>query len=209
MSSTPIAGLPSSPHPAVLYARSTGLPLTVSSLVGTAVLAAVSTHALHAYLDPGRRVPVVALAPMLAAAAIGVGLHQHAPELDRTAVCPWWPRRLTLVVALTALAAVTLALAVPGHAQEFGAVAIVRNLLGAVGISVAAAALIGARLSWLPAVVYLSSVYLAGGRSTGRAATVWAWPMQAGTQPGAWAAASLAFLGGTVLYALRGARSDD
>ncbi|WP_405780752.1 hypothetical protein [Streptomyces sp. NBC_00859] len=193
--------------PSVLYARSQGLPLTTYTLLGTAVLAAWAARALHAHLDPGRLVPVVALAPMLAAAAISTGLYEHSAELDRTAARPWWPRRLAALLVPTAFAAASLALAVPGHAQEFGAVAMVRNLLGAVGIGAAAAAVLGARLSWLPVVACLSSVYMAGAPA-GRAAAVWAWPVQPETRPGSWAAASLVFLGGTALYTVRGSRGE-
>ncbi|MFI0219655.1 hypothetical protein [Streptomyces lydicus] len=192
-----------------LYARSHALPRTVATLLGTAFLAAVCAHQLTAYLDPQRRIPVVALAPMFAASAIGTGLHQHSAELDRTAVRAAWPRRLAHLLALTALAAGTLALAVPGHAQEFGAFAMVRNLLGAVGITAVSAAVTGARLSWLPTVAYLSAVYLAGGHAAGRAATVWAWPVQPGPQPAAWACAALVFLLGAVLHAVRGPRPRD
>ncbi|AJT62681.1 hypothetical protein T261_0993 [Streptomyces lydicus] len=188
-----------------LYARSRALPLTVATLIGTAVLAAVCAHQLHAYLDPNRRVPVVALAPMLASSAIGTSLYQHSAELDRTAVRPAWPRRLAHLLALTALAAVTLAVAVPGHREEFGAPAMVRNLVGAVGITAAGATVIGARLSWLPTVAYLSAVYLAGAGMPGRAATVWGWAVQPGPQPAAWIPAVAAFTVGGALCAVRGA----
>ncbi|MET9529590.1 hypothetical protein ABZY02_03320 [Streptomyces sp. NPDC006649] len=130
-------------------------------------------------------------------------------ELNRTAVRLWWPRRLAVLLALTALAAGSLALAVPGGAQEFGAPAVVRNLLGAEGIATASAAVIGARLSWLPVIAFLSSAYLAGGGPAGRAVLVWDWPVRPGAQPGAWVTASLLFLGGATLYTVRGARRDD
>ncbi|WP_341483579.1 hypothetical protein [Streptomyces endophytica] len=127
----------------VLYCRSRALPLTVATLLGTALLAAVCAHRLNASTDPFRHVPLVVLAPILAAAAIGTSLRQHSAELDRTAARPARPRRLAHLLALTTLAAGTLALAVPGHTQEFGAPVMVRNLAGAVGITAAAATVIG------------------------------------------------------------------
>ncbi|MGW2230204.1 hypothetical protein [Streptomyces formicae] len=84
------------------------------------------------------------------------GLHSHSDALDRTAVRPWWPRRAAQLVALTALAA---------------------GLLLAAG----AAALIDARLSWLPVTVYAGA---------------------------AWAVAAALFVCGGGLYASCGARPD-
>lgn len=192
----------------VLYARSRALPVALAALAGTAAFAVWAAGRLDAYLDPDRRVPIVALAPLLAAAVIGTSLHSASDELDRTAVRPWWPRRLAHLAALTALAAALLAPAVLGHAGTFGAPAVIRNVLGCAGVAGAAAVLLGARLSWLPAFAYVSAVYLGGARAQGRAATVWAWPMQPGAQWGAWAAALGAFALGSALYAVRGARAE-
>ncbi|MGW1585828.1 hypothetical protein [Streptomyces sp. NPDC002386] len=192
----------------LLYARSRALPLTLLALAGTTVFAVWAADRLDAYLDPYRRVPVVALAPLLAAAVIGASLYSASDELDRTAVRPWWPRRLVQLGALTALAALVLPLAVLGHAETFGPPAVVRNTLGCTGVTAAAAVLLGARLSWLPAFGYVTAVYLASSGARGRAVTVWAWPMQPGAQPGAWAAALTVFVVGAALYAARGARAE-
>ncbi|MEU1704096.1 hypothetical protein ABZ478_01655 [Streptomyces sp. NPDC005706] len=192
----------------LLYARSRALPLTLLALAGTTAFAVWAAGRLDAYLDPYRRVPVVALAPLLAAAVIGTSLYSASDELDRTAVRPWWPRRLAQLGALTALAALVLPLAVLGHAETFGPPAVVRNTLGCTGVTAAAAVLLGARLSWLPAFGYVTAVYLASSGARGRAVTVWAWPMQPGAQPGAWAAALTAFVVGAGLYAVRGARAE-
>ncbi|MGV9903915.1 hypothetical protein ACWDU8_15770 [Streptomyces sp. NPDC003388] len=192
----------------LLHARSRALPLTLLALAATTVFAVWAAGRLDAYLDPYRRVPVVALAPLLASAAIGTGLYSASEELDRTAVRPWWPLRLTQLGALTALAAVLLPLAVLGHPETFGPPAVVRNTLGCTGVTAAAAVVLGARLSWLPAFGYVSAVYLASAGARGRAVTVWAWPVQPGAQPGAWAAALTAFVVGAALYAVRGARAE-
>ncbi|MFF9395702.1 hypothetical protein [Streptomyces griseoluteus] len=189
-----------------LYARSRALPQTLATLAATTGFAVWAAGALDAWLDPYRRVPVVALAPLLAAAVIGASLRSDSDELDRTAVRPWWPRRLTHLLALTVLASAVLPVAVAGHAETFGPPAMIRNLLGCVGIVTLAAVVLGARLSWLPAFGYVSAVYLASSGARGRAATVWAWPVQPGAQPGAWAAALAVFALGTVLHAVRGAR---
>lgn len=170
-------------------------------------MAAGAAHWLETrpYSDHTARIPVVVLAPLLASAAIGTSLHADSDELDRTAVRRWWPRRL---LALTVLTTVALALAVPGHPEAFGGPAMVRNVLGATGVAVASAALIGARLSWLPMTVYGGAVHLAAPRTHGGAAAVWAWPMQPGSQAGAWAVALTAYAVGAVLLAVRGARPE-
>lgn len=192
----------------VLYARSRALPRTLTALAGTVAFAMWAAGLMNAYVDTYRRIPIVALAPLLAAAVIGVSLHTPTDELDRTAVLPWWPRRLAHLLTLTALAAALLPFAVLGDALAFGPPAMVRNLLGCTGVTAAAAALLGARLSWLPAFGYVSAVYLGSVGVRGRAVTVWAWPVQPGTQPGAWLAAGVAFVLGTGLYVVRGARPE-
>ncbi|MEV5172199.1 hypothetical protein AB0L10_14175 [Streptomyces flaveolus] len=192
----------------LLYARSRALPVTVAALVGTAAFALWAAGRLDAYLDPDRRVPIVALAPLLASAVIGASLYSASDELDRTAVRPWWPRRLVQLTALTALAALLVVPAVLGHAENFGPPAVVRNTLGCTGVTATAAVILGARLSWLPAFAYVTAVYLGSSAARGRAATVWAWPMQPGAEPGAWAVALAAFAVGAALYAARGARPE-
>ncbi|QXE39048.1 hypothetical protein KQY30_11140 [Streptomyces sp. GMY02] len=195
-----------------LYARSRILPATLAALACTALAAAWAAYWLQAQPrfghSPSARVPVVVLAPLLAAGVIGTGLYTHSDELDRTAVRPWWFRRAAHLLVLTALAAACLALAVPGHPEEFGAPAIVRNLLGATGVTAGAAALLGARLSWLPMTVYVSGTYLSAPRTPGGAAAVWAWPMQPGPQAAAWVTAVVAYVVGAALYAWRGARRE-
>ncbi|MCD2464444.1 MULTISPECIES: hypothetical protein [unclassified Streptomyces] len=192
----------------VLYLRSRALPGALAALAGTAATAAWAAWWLQSLpdFDHTARLPVVVLGPLLAAAAIGTSLHTPSDELDRTAVRPWWPRRLVHVLAPAALALALLALAVPGHAAEFGAPAAVRNTLGLVGVTAAAAAVVGARLSWLPSAFFVGAVYLSAPSAPGGGAQWWAWVMQPGPQAGAWTVAVAAFAAGTGLYAWRGAR---
>ncbi len=191
-----------------LYARSRAVPATVAALVCAALLTVWMASRQDTYLDPYRRVPLVALAPLLAAAATGASLHTHSPELDGTSVRRWWPRRLAHLLIVGALAATLLALAVPGHVQEFGAAAMVRNTLGAIGITAGGAVLVGARLSWMPTTLYFSAVYLSASSPRVNNATVVGWLMQPGPQHGAWAAALALFVTGTALCAARGARPE-
>lgn len=201
---------PARAHGQLLHARSRALPLTLASLLCAAAAAAWAGHLLQERLGYGNnaRVPVVVLAPLLVAAAVGTGLHSHSDELDRTAVRPWWPRRAAQLAALTVLAAGLLALALPGSPARFGAAAVVRNVLGDVGLAAGAAALIGPRLSWLPVTAYAGAVYLAAPQEPGGAAAVWAWAMQPGPQGAAWLVAAGLFVCGGTLYASCGARPD-
>ncbi|WP_053649444.1 MULTISPECIES: hypothetical protein [unclassified Streptomyces] len=194
--------------PLRLYARSRALPGAFAALAGTAAAAAWAARWLETLpgSGPSDRLPVVVLGPLLAAAAIGTCLRTPSDELDRTAVRAWWPRRLAHLLVPAALAALLLALAVPGHPAEFGAPAAVRNTLGLVGAAAASAALVGARLSWLPPALYTGAVPLAAPVGTGGAADWWAWVTRPGPQGGAWTAAAAVFAAGTALYAWRGAR---
>lgn len=191
----------------ILYARSRALPLTITALTTTALLAVWAAHTLDSYLDPDRRIPVVALAPLVASAVIGTSLHTPSDELDRTAVRPWWRRRLTHLLCLTLLAAALLPLAVLTSTQTFGPPAMIRNVLGCTGLTAGAAALLGARLSWLPAFAYVSAMYLGVSGIQGDSLPLWAWLLEPTTGGAAWTPAAALFVLGNALYVIRGARA--
>ncbi|MEU0113568.1 hypothetical protein ABZ137_07500 [Streptomyces bobili] len=191
----------------LLYARSRALPWALAALAGTVALAGWAALRTGTAADPGRVRALVALAPMLAAAVIGASLYAPFDELDRTAVRPWWPRRLAHLLAPAAVAGALLTLTVLDDGLALGPAPLLRNLLGCTGITAAAAVLLGARLSWLPVLGYVGAVIPAAGVG-GRAVTVWAWPVQPGDRPWAWLTAVTAFLLGTALYAARGARPE-
>ncbi|CAM5425352.1 hypothetical protein [Streptomyces aurantiogriseus] len=192
----------------LLYARSRTVPRALAALCATAGLALWGAHGAGASVDPERLVPVVALAPLFAAAVIGTSLHTESDELDRTAARPWWRWRAVHLLALTALAAALLSVVALGQPSGFGPSAMLRNTLGAAGLTAAAAAVLGSRLSWLPAFGYAGAVYLGAAGPQRHAATVWAWPVRPGDEPGAWAVALAAFAVGGALYVVRGARGE-
>ncbi|WP_432027011.1 hypothetical protein [Streptomyces sp. 1222.5] len=192
----------------LLYARSRALPVALAALAATTAFAVWAAGQLDGSPDPYHRVAIVTSAPLLASAVIGASLYSASAELDGTAVRPWWPRRLAQLAVLTALAAALLPLAVLGHSAPLGPSAVVRNTLGCTGVTAAAAVLLGARLSWLPAFAYVSALYVGFHGVRGRGATVWAWPMQPGAERGAWATALAVFAMGTAWYAVRGARPE-
>lgn len=194
-----------------LYARSRALPLALALLAGACAFAGWAAHRADAAdPDPGWSASVVALTPLLAATLIGASLHAPSDELDRTAVRPWWPRRLVHLLALSALPCTLLPLAVlrDGLGPAAAAAAVIRDLLGCVGVAAIAAVVVGARLSWLPAFCCVGAVLLASGRMRGRTVTVGVWPAQPGQEAGAWLAAGAVFVLGTALYAARGSRPE-
>ncbi|MFF4588601.1 hypothetical protein [Streptomyces sp. NPDC001388] len=194
----------------LLYARSRAVPGALAALAGTAVLAGLAVGAARtgAGADPDRLAAAVALAPLPAVSVLGMSLYAASDELDRTAVRPWWPRRLAHLLGLTAVAAALLPLVVVGDGLGFGPSAMLRNVLGCTGVTAAAAGVLGARMSWLPGCAYVGAVCLASAGVHGRAVAVWAWPVQPGQVTAAWVAAAVAFLLGTALYAVRGARPE-
>jgi hypothetical protein len=196
------------PTALALYARSRAIPTTLAAFACAALLTFWAAGRPDAFLDPYRRVPLLSLAPLLASAAIGLSLHSYARDLDDTAVRPWWPRRLAHLLVLSAVAATVLALAVPGQAQVFGSAGMVRNTLGAVGITAVGAVLFGARASWMPTMLYFSAVYLSAASPRMSGETILTWPMQPGPQHGAWAAALALHVLGSALYVARGARPE-
>ncbi|MFF2773415.1 hypothetical protein ACFVU3_00765 [Streptomyces sp. NPDC058052] len=181
-----------------LYLRSRAVPGTLAVLL--AAVAAVWVLAPEEG-SPHARVPVL-MAPLLVAAAIGASLHTPSDELDRTAVRPWWPLRLGHVLVPVALAAGLFALVLPGHPAEFGAPAAVRNTLGLTGLTAGAAALAGARASWLPPVTYTAAVYLTP--PDAGAAAWWGWALRPAPEGAAWTVAGALLCAGTVLFAWRG-----
>jgi hypothetical protein len=191
----------------LLYCRSRMMPGTLLALAATALLAVGASFMEQSWIDEMRRVPAVALAPVLASAAIGASLYQYSAELDLGAVRAWYRRRLAHLAGLTALTAGALALAVPGEVGGFGPPQMTRNLMGAVGLTAAAATVLGARMSWVPTTAYLCSVFVGGEDVTGRKAIVLAWPLQPGGQPLAWAVALALFVLGGAAFVLRGPRA--
>ncbi|MEU2660309.1 hypothetical protein ABZ615_33950 [Streptomyces sp. NPDC007325] len=185
-----------------LYLRSRGVPGALA-----VVLAAVAAAWLLAPEDgsPHARVPVV-MAPLLVAAAIGTSLHTASDELDRTAVRAWWPLRLGHVLVPVAAAAALFVLVLPGDPAEaeFGASAAVRNTLGLTGLAAGAAALVGARASWLPPVTYTAAVWLTP--PDAGAAAWWGWALRPAAEGPAWTVACALLCAGTALFARRGPR---
>ncbi|MFE0424262.1 hypothetical protein [Streptomyces sp. NPDC058953] len=217
---TPPARIPPSVRrralsPVLLYGRSRGLPVAFAALAVTLLVTAWAEPRLvreHGVVDPANRLPLTLLAPVVAAAVVGTGLHTPSAELDRAAARPWWWPRLLHVAGATGLAAAGLALALTGSPDVYGSPAAIRNLLGGVGLTLLTAVVAGAGPSWLPTALYSAVAYFvlipADEAHTG-AAGVWGWAVQPGPQTGAWATAVTLFATGTAAWALLGSRRRD
>ncbi|SCG18633.1 hypothetical protein GA0070610_4981 [Micromonospora echinofusca] len=193
-----------------LHLRSRGASMFVAG-VGIITLlawAAGTWLASRPYFDgPAARVPVVALAPLLAALLLGPTLAGADEDLDRSTPLPWraWRAGHLLVAAVvTAMALILAGLRAP---DTYGAHTLVRNALGCIGLVAGGAMLLGARLAWLPAFVYVSAVYAAAPRQTGVVVTAWAWPIQPSTSTTSWLTAVTIFTVGAAAYLHSGSRA--
>ncbi|MFD5553528.1 hypothetical protein ACFWIA_06790 [Streptomyces sp. NPDC127068] len=184
-----------------LYARSRKLPGSLGALV----LIALGVRWADQHLDV--RVALALFAPLAAASVVGTSLYVYADGLDRTAARAWWPRRLAHVTLLSAVAVLLLAVAVHGPAQEYGTAVLARNTLGTAGVATLSAVLLGARLSWLPPLVWLCGVHLVARSDGGRVWGAVSWPVSHAERGGAWVAAVVLFLLGAVVHARWGVRA--
>lgn len=193
-------------RPTYLYGRSREWG---SILGGLFVLASVAWWAAQWLLtfqgwEPPSRVPVTAAAPLLAATLVSRALDSPDVDLDRTSPLPWPTVRAGHVLAWTAICVVLLGVTVTASPLTFGSSALVRNVLGYVGLTCLAAVALGARLAWLPGLVLGFTLYLAAPRTPSSFDRWWAWPMQDGGWDGSWVVAGGLFLAGLALYAHHG-----
>ncbi len=196
----------------LLHLRSRALAQTLLSLAGVSLAAGLALEWLTTLPseEPLSRAFVTIAFPVLAASAVGISLHSHSPDADRTASRRWWPLRTGYLLTMTALASVLMSLSVPGDPAEFGVAAMVRNTIGATGVTALFSTVLGARISWLPMFAYGGAALLVGPREPGGADALWHWLMQPGPQSGAWVSAVAAFAVGAGVHALRGPlRTDD
>ncbi|MEV4823910.1 hypothetical protein [Micromonospora sp. NPDC049274] len=193
-----------------LHVRSRGASMFV---VGVGVItllawAAGTWLASRPYFDgPAARVPVVALAPLLAALLLGPTLAGADEDLEHSTPLPWRAWRAGHLLVAAFVTAMALSLAGLRESHTFGAHALVRNALGCIGLVVGGAVLLGARLAWLPAFVYVCAVYAAAPRQPGTVVAAWAWPIQPSTTATSWLTAATIFAVGAAGYVHGGARA--
>lgn len=191
----------------VLHLSARGAPMFV---VGVSVITLLAWFggtwlAGKPFFDgPAARIPVVALAPLLAALLLGPTLAGADENLERSTPLPWqvWRAGHVLLAALVIAGALSLT---GLHAPTtFGAYALARNTLGCIGLVSGATVLLGARLAWLPAFLYVCAVYAGAPRQTGVIVAVWAWPIQPSVSAPSWVAAVTLFILGAAGYSVWG-----
>jgi hypothetical protein len=193
-----------------LHLRSRGAPTFLAGVGVIALLAwaAGTWLASRPYFDgPAARVPVVALAPLLAALLLGPTLAGADEDLEHSTPLPWRAWRaghLLVAVLVTAMALNVAGLRAP---DTYGAHALMRNTLGCIGLVAGGVVLLGARLAWLPAFVYVCAVYAAAPRQTGVVVAAWAWPIQPSTITASWLTAATIFIVGAAGYVHAGSRA--
>ncbi|MEV0896270.1 hypothetical protein [Actinoplanes sp. NPDC049802] len=193
-----------------LHLRARGGPRFGTGLILVTVFAAVAAQwlATRPFFDgPGARVPIVALAPLLAAMLLGRTLAGADESLERSFPVRWRLVRAAHLGAATGLVALLLASAGLHDPAVYGSHALIRNTLGCIGLVAGTAVPAGARLAWLPAFAYMVTVYGASPARDGGWENLWAWPLQPSTAVLSWAPALAVFAVGAGLYVLRGARS--
>ena len=196
-------------NPLVLHIRARRIPLFLAGLVVTAAASWAFAEWLMARpRSPGPldRLPVAVIAPLLAAVLICDGLGHLDEELERSTAIRWRLMRLLHLTTVLAVSATVMALIGLTEPRVYGAFEFARNTAGFLGVTALGTAILGARLGWVPAVMYGVAVIAMVPRPVEDAATWWTWPAQPwAITSAAWAAAVSLILGGGA-YALNGAR---
>lgn len=193
-----------------LHLRARGIPLSTAGLLVIAVLAAVAARWLSTRLSfdgAHARVPIVTLAPLLAALLLGPTLAGADESLERSLPVRWRMIRAGHLAAAAAVVLVALTAAGVPEPAIYGVYALARNTAGCIGLVAGAAVVLGNRLAWLPAFAYVCAVYAAAPARDGGWEGIWAWPVQPSHTELSWLTALVAFASGAALYVLRGARS--
>ncbi len=195
-----------------LYGRSRGwLPVVISlALVAVAGWWAAGWLGYrNGFWDPHSRIPVVAACPLIAAALVGSALGSRDLDLDTAAPVRWVVLRASQVLMWTWLAAAPLGLVLTTDPLVFGSSAIIRNVMGYIGLACAATVLIGARLAWAPGLVIAFALYFSAPDVPTRFDRWWAWSMQDGRFDGSWGVAIAFFVTGLALYSVHGPKREN
>lgn len=198
-----------------LFGRVRNLPAFAVGVVVVALLAWWAAEWLSSRPESSGatdRGPVVALAPLTLAILVSTTLFAADEELERTGAWPWRRVRLGQVACLTVVGAAAVAVTGLEEPTVYGAVELVRNCLACVGMVAVAAPVVGGRLAWSPAFVYVVAVHMAAPRPVLPDTGWWTWPVQLSGSTPAWWACLTWYVVGVAAYARWGSRprrSDD
>ena len=194
---------------ASLHARARRVPAIAAGLgVLTLVSWALGNQLAHesGQVDPANRMAGTVMASFVAAVLVSSALSGADDELELSTRARWAGLRSGLLVALTLLATTLLALTGCWAPEQFGAHALVRGVVGEVGLVALTAALVGVRASWVPALGVAIVALSRGPVDAGTVAAVLTWQVQ---PTGVRVAGSTAWalgVAGLVVYVRRGSR---
>ncbi len=197
-----------------LYLRSRLAGWSSATLAAIALCAWASTAWLlslpHSDVENGALVPMLTLATLAAACAVGVGAHSPFGDIERTVARPLPPLRLLHLGGLLAWAALVLAVALLAFDLEGARPAqpllvLLRNLAGLSGLALLSARLIGARLAWIPPLAFLTFSTVAVRQVEDP--TLWDWPFRDGADGAPGVAALALLVAGLWLVCSHGARA--
>jgi hypothetical protein len=188
----------------LLYLRSRNVPAAVALAVGMLATIWGLFHAVSDARDADLR--VVVLTVLLVASPLAATLAAPDDALDRTAAQPWPVRRAAHAVVATALV-IALLLATQTTAARFGPTGlVVRDAVGLIGLTLLAAALWGARRSWIAPTVWtvVAFAFSAADAGSPRHVQVLAWMVQDPSSRPASATAVVVAIVGAAAYTARG-----
>lgn len=194
----------------VLHARARRVPAITAGL-GVLTLAtwALGNQLAHEseQVDPANRMKGTVMASLVAAVLISTALAGEDDELELSTRACWARLRSGLLLALTLLASTLLALTGCWAPEQFGAHALVRGVVGEVGLVALSAAVIGARASWVPALGAAIVALARGPVDSGTVTAMLTWQVQPTDVRAAGTTALALGVAGLVIHARLGSRA--
>jgi len=194
----------------VLHSRARRVP-AISASLGVLTLAtwALGNQLAHesGHVDLANRMRGSVMASLVAAVLISTAMTGADDELELSTRARWARLRSGLLLALTVLASTLLALTGCWGPEQFGAHALVRGVVGEVGLVALSAAIIGARASWVPALCVAIVALSRGPTDSGIIAAMLTWQVQPTDVRAAGTTALTLGAAGLVIHAQRGSKT--
>ncbi|WP_125802671.1 hypothetical protein [Actinoplanes sp. ATCC 53533] len=172
-------------------------------IVAAAVAGVAAELSSHESLV-GWWVAVAALGPLFAVIFAARSLAGTDVVLERSVPRLTGGRRIAHAGAVLTVCCVPLALAGAATLDAAATAAMVRNVLGLLGMMLLAATVAGVRAGWLPVFGYGLLALATAPRDTSRGAAWWAWTVQPGLPNVSWIVAGVLAVAGVAVYGRRG-----